>query len=168
MGFSERFIRYLNKRRSKRLTFPTPPSRTNPGHFSLLDSSALGDCLDNLQQFLSACITCGVVDDDLFELEDLLLASNESLARVAGTVVALSAINKKRHNSAGTEPNSKDLVSAATADQVSLREFCSVSQSNTQTQPDHAFHNNKKVNDRGAFNWRCNLGKRARKMIQDA
>lgn len=84
----------------------------------------MGDCLDNLQQFLSACITCGVADDDLFELEDLLLApSNESLARVARTIVALSGINKKRHNSAGTEPNSKDLVGAATADQVSLREF---------------------------------------------
>lgn len=127
---------YLNKRRSRRVTFPTPPRN----HLSPLNS-ALDSCLDNIQQFLSACITCRIPGDDLFELEDLVVANNESLARVATTIIALSKLNKKRSNFAGTEGDYGDL--ALTVGQISLR------------------------HERRVLNWANDLNKHARRMTQD-
>ncbi|KAJ7116024.1 hypothetical protein C8R44DRAFT_628426 [Mycena epipterygia] len=43
----------------------------------------------NITKFLAACSSYGLPDEDLFQRDDLIEASSESLARVAKTVVAL-------------------------------------------------------------------------------
>ena len=46
----------------------------------------------NVTKFLAACSTAGLAADDLFDRDDLIEATGESLARVAKCVLALSRL----------------------------------------------------------------------------
>lgn len=43
----------------------------------------------NITKFLAACSSCGLPNEDLFQLDDLIEGTGESLARVARTIIAL-------------------------------------------------------------------------------
>ena len=43
----------------------------------------------NITKFLAACCSCGLPNEDLFQLDDLIEGTGESLARVARTIIAL-------------------------------------------------------------------------------
>ena len=43
----------------------------------------------NIAKFLAACSSCGLPNEDLFQLDDLIEVTGESLARVARTIIAL-------------------------------------------------------------------------------
>jgi hypothetical protein len=43
----------------------------------------------NITKFLAACASWGLSNDDLFQRDDLIEATSESLARVATTIIAL-------------------------------------------------------------------------------
>jgi hypothetical protein len=83
--------RYLNRLRSKRLTKPVKHDPRVVSSDIILDA-----CLDNLEQFLSACIPLGVSEDDLFKPRDFAIANNVSLARVATTIIAVSKHKRRR------------------------------------------------------------------------
>lgn len=84
----------MNKQCSQPVVFPTPStvhSHEQTGHCC--------SWLDNLYQFLLACSVYEIPEDDLFEPKDLMTPSNESLARVAATIIAISKGQKKRNRS---------------------------------------------------------------------
>ncbi|KAJ3575275.1 hypothetical protein NP233_g1195 [Leucocoprinus birnbaumii] len=102
--------KYLNWIRSKPVTDPVKPDyRVMPL------ASALDIGLDNLVQFLSVCTNLGIPEEELFDTRDFAAATNESMARVATTIIALSKRRKlkRKGSTLQTDTTSRAFIPVA-------------------------------------------------------